>query len=112
MYGPIRHDSFTEETTGIKRNILLVDCKEFIQVGCNGILRRCVLEHEKPMILEEVHDGIAGGDYAGRETAKNILCEWIWWTKLQKDDKEYGHSCDVCQRVETPSRRDEMPLNP
>jgi hypothetical protein len=33
-----------------------------------------VLEHERLMILEEAHDGIAGGHYAGRETAQNILC--------------------------------------
>ena len=37
------------------------------KLGANGILRRCVLEHERPMILEEVHDGIVGGHYAGRE---------------------------------------------
>jgi hypothetical protein len=26
--------------------------------------------------------------------------------------KEYCQSCDVCQRVGNPSRRDEIPLNP
>jgi hypothetical protein len=63
----------------------------------DGILRRCVLEHGKSMILEEVHNGIAGGNYVGRETAKNILCTWIWWPTLQKYVKEYYKSCDVFQ---------------
>jgi hypothetical protein len=82
------------------------------KMGADGILRRCVLEHERPVILEEVHDGIVGGHYAGRETAQNILCAGIWWPTLHKDVKEYCQSCDVCQRVGNPSRRDEMPLNP
>jgi hypothetical protein len=82
------------------------------KLGADGILRRCVLEHERSMILEEAHDGIVGGHYAGRETAQNILCTGIWWPTLHKDVKEYCQSCDVCQRVGKPSRRDEMPLNP
>jgi hypothetical protein len=81
-------------------------------LGVDGILRHCVLEHEILMKLEEAHDGIAGGHYAGRETAQKILCTGIWWHTLHKYAKEYCHSCDVCQRVGKPSRRDEIPLNP
>jgi len=78
----------------------------------NGILKCCVLEHERPVILEEVNDGIVGGHYIGRATAHNIFCMGFWWSTLQKDAKEYCHSCDVCQRVVNPSRRGEIPLNP
>jgi hypothetical protein len=66
-------------------------------MGANGILRRCVLEHERPIILEEVHDGIVGGHYAGRATTQKILCTGIWWLTLHKDAKEYCQSCDICQ---------------
>jgi hypothetical protein len=31
------------------------------KLGVDGILRRCVLEHERPMILTKVHEGIVGG---------------------------------------------------
>jgi hypothetical protein len=81
------------------------------KLGADGILRRCVLEHERPMILEEVHDGIAGGHYAGRENEQNILCVGLWWLTLQKYAKEYCQSCDICQRVGKKYKRDEMPLN-
>jgi hypothetical protein len=64
------------------------------------------------MILSEVHKGIAGGHYAGKVTAQNILCVGLWWPTLHKDAKEYFQACDVCQRVGKPSRRDEMPLHP
>jgi hypothetical protein len=42
---------------------------------------------------------------------QNILFIGIWWPTLQKDAKEYWKSCNVCQRVGNPSRRDEIPLN-
>jgi hypothetical protein len=35
-------------------------------MGANNILRRCVLEHERPRILVEAHEGIDGGHYAGK----------------------------------------------
>ena len=31
------------------------------KLGVDGIFRCCVLEHEKSVILEDVHDGIVGG---------------------------------------------------
>jgi hypothetical protein len=37
------------------------------KLGIDVVLRRCLLEHERSMILEEEHDGIAGGHYARRE---------------------------------------------
>jgi hypothetical protein len=39
------------------------------KLGVDGILRRCVLEHERPMILSEAHEGIAGGHYVGKATS-------------------------------------------
>jgi hypothetical protein len=43
--------------------------KNLYKLGADGILRCCVLDHERPMILEEEHDRIARGFYVGRETA-------------------------------------------
>ena len=79
-------------------------------MGPDEILRRCVLEHEKPLILAEAHSGAAGGHYAGKATVQKILVAGLWWPTLHKDAREYCHSCDICQRTGKPSRRDEMPL--
>jgi len=38
-------------------------------MGANNILRRCILEHERPRILEEAHEGVAGGHYVGKAIA-------------------------------------------
>jgi hypothetical protein len=70
-----------------------------------------MLEHEISMILAEVHENIAGGHYAGKETTQMFFCAGLWWPTLQKDAKEYFQSCDVCKRVGNPSRRDDIPLN-
>jgi hypothetical protein len=43
---------------------------------------------------------------------KDLMCIGLWWPTLHRDAKEYSQTCDVCQRVGNPSRRDEMPLNP
>jgi hypothetical protein len=82
------------------------------KLGVDGILRCCVLEHERSIILDEAHDGIVGGHYTRMEMTHNILCTRILWPTLHKDAKEYCQSYDVCQRVGKPSRRDERLLNP
>jgi hypothetical protein len=37
------------------------------------ILRRCVLEHEKPRIFAEAREGIDGGNYGGKDTTQKVL---------------------------------------
>jgi hypothetical protein len=76
------------------------------------IPRRCVMEEERPLILEKSHEGITGGHYAGKSIAHKVLRSILWWPTLHKDAKEYYKACDVCQRVGKPSQRDEMPLAP
>jgi hypothetical protein len=72
----------------------------------------CVIEAERPLILEEYHEVIIGGHYAGKETMQKVLRAGLWWPTLHKDAKDYYKACDVCQRVGKPSRRDDMPLSP
>jgi hypothetical protein len=59
------------------------------KLGVDGILRRCILEHERPMILVEVHDGIVGGHYERNERTHKILHAGLWWPTLHKGFKEY-----------------------
>jgi hypothetical protein len=39
------------------------------KMGPDEILRRHAMEAERPLILVESHEGIAGGHYAGKATA-------------------------------------------
>jgi hypothetical protein len=65
------------------------------KLGANNILRRCVMDHERPIILAEAYQGIVGGHYAGKATAEKLLCVGLWWKIVHKDEKEYCHNCDV-----------------
>jgi hypothetical protein len=71
-----------------------------------------VLEHEKPRVLAESHEGIARGNYAGKDTTQKVLRAGLWCPMIHRDSKEYYQTCDVCQRVGKPKRRDDMPLQP
>jgi hypothetical protein len=81
-------------------------------MGLDEILKRCVMEAERPLILAEAHEGIAGEHYVGKATGHKVLRAGLWWPTLHRDDNEYSRACDVCQRVGKPSKRDEMPLAP
>jgi hypothetical protein len=81
-------------------------------MGVDSILRRYVLDHERPRILAESHKGIVGGHYAGKATTQKVLRVGLWWTTIHSDSKEYCQQCNVCQRVGKHNRRDEMPLRP
>ncbi len=82
------------------------------KMGSDEILRRYAPEFERSSILADDHGGAAGGHYAGRAKAQNILHVGLRWPTLHQDSKAYCKVCDVCQRTGRPSRRDEMPLNP
>jgi hypothetical protein len=85
---------------------------QLYKMGPDEILRRCVMEAERPLILVEAHEGIARGHYAGKATAQKVLRAGLCWPTLHRDAKDYARACDVCQRVGRPSRRDEIPLAP
>jgi transposase InsO family protein len=81
-------------------------------MGADNILRRCVIEHERPRIFAESHEGIVGGHYVGKDRTQKVLRPGLWWPTIHTDAKEYFQTCDVCQRVGKPNRRDEMHLIP
>ena len=81
-------------------------------MGTNGIMRRCIVKDEREEIMRDAHEGFVGGHYAGKTTPHKIMCIGIWWLKIFQDTKDYCNTCDVCQWVGKPYRRDEIPLNP
>jgi hypothetical protein len=42
--------------------------RQLYKMGPDEIPRRCVMEVERPLILAESHEGIAGGHYVEKET--------------------------------------------
>jgi hypothetical protein len=58
-------------------------------LGENNILRKCFMEHERPVILAESHEGIFGGHYVGKSTSQKVFHAGLWWITIHKDSKEY-----------------------
>ena len=81
-------------------------------MGPNEILRPYVMEHERPIILNEAHAGVTRVYYAGKDTVHKILQAGLLWPTLHADAREYRRNYDVCQRTGKPSRPDEMLLVP
>jgi hypothetical protein len=46
---------------------------QLYNMGPDKILRRCVMEAERPLIMAEAHEGIAGGYYVGKATMQKFL---------------------------------------
>jgi len=63
---------------------------QLYKLGLDEILRRYVMEHERPIIIAEAHEGFAGGHYAGSATTKKILRAGFWWSTIHKEAKEYS----------------------
>ena len=79
--------------------------------GVDGIIRRCVPEHEQEQILRKCHSEAYGGHHAGDRTAHKVLQSGFYWPTLFKDARKFVLSCDECQRIGNISRRQEMPMN-
>jgi hypothetical protein len=86
--------------------------RKLYNMGPNEILRRCVMEAERLLILAKSHEGIVGGHYVGKATTQKVLRAGLWWPTLHRYDKDYYIAFDVCQRVWKQSKRDEIPLVP
>ena len=80
--------------------------------GKDGVLRRCIMSSEIPLILKGCHSDPAGGHFAGEITARKVLQAGYWWPTLFRDCITYARQCDACQRVGKPTDTSAMPLNP
>ena len=55
-------------------------------------------EIESKRILKDMHEGVCGGHYMDKTTAKKVLRARFWWPTLFKDAHEFVKICDTCQR--------------
>ena len=55
------------------------------RMNYDSVLLRCLEKSEAEKVLQELHDGPAGGHYAGDATAHKILRAGYYWPTLFKD---------------------------
>ncbi|KAL4289997.1 hypothetical protein GQ457_14G014470 [Hibiscus cannabinus] len=69
-----------------------------------------VLRVDDQQILEQCHSAPYGGHFGGKRTTTKVLQSGLYWPTLHKDAQAFYQQCDRCQRTESISRRNEMPL--
>ncbi|GJU83149.1 reverse transcriptase domain-containing protein [Tanacetum coccineum] len=62
-------------------------------------------------ILYECHHGLTGGHYGPLITAMNVFDVGFYWPTIFKEAQTLVQNCDACQRSDSISRRDKIPLN-
>ena len=60
----------------------------------DGVIRRCVPEHEQEEILQKCHSEAYGGYHAGERTPHKVLQSCFYWPTLLKDARKFFLSCD------------------
>lgn len=80
--------------------------------GIDQVVRRCVPDHEQKIVLQEAHQGIAGGHFSGEITGKKIFQAGLWWPTVLKNAHEFARQCLQCQREGKPTQADRMPHQP
>ena len=67
--------------------------------GVDGIIRRCVPEHEQGQILRKYHFEAYGGHHAGDITDHKVLQSGFYWPTLFKDCYKFALSCDEVKEL-------------
>ena len=80
--------------------------------GSDGIWRRAIQQFEKNVVLQEAHQGIAGGHYAGESTARKVWQSGLCWPTTKTDAEEFYRQCDLCQWLGQPMEQARMPHQP
>ncbi|KAK9199090.1 hypothetical protein WN944_014277 [Citrus x changshan-huyou] len=76
------------------------------------IVRRCVPKSEIQNIFSFCHEQACGGHFSAKKTATKVLQCGFYWPTIFQDTYTFCSSCDRCQRMESITQRNMMPLNP
>eukprot|EP00253_Pinus_taeda_P013143 PITA_13143 len=93
------------------KNFSLVDNVLF-KKNYDSILLRCLEKSEAQKMLQELHDGPAGGHFGADTTAHKIIHAGYYWPTLFRDTHEYVTKCLNCQTAGGRQRKSAFPLQP
>lgn len=60
------------------------------------VLLQCLEKSEAKRVLQELHNGPAGGHYVGDSRGNKILCIGYYWPTLFRDAYSYARKRQVC----------------
>nr|KYP38879.1 Pro-Pol polyprotein [Cajanus cajan] len=71
---------------------------ELYKRGFDGVLFKCLGNHETYIAMAEVHEGICGAHQAGEKMKWTLSRKGLYWPTMIKDCIEFAKSCEECQR--------------
>eukprot|EP00253_Pinus_taeda_P007727 PITA_07727 len=94
-----------------EKNFIIIDDVLFRQ-NYDSILLRCLEKPEAQKVLQELHDGPAGGHFGADTTAQKIIHVGYYWPTLFIDTHKYVRKCRSCQISSGRQRKPAFPLQP
>eukprot|EP00253_Pinus_taeda_P025277 PITA_25277 len=92
-------------------NFTIIDDVLFRQ-NYDLVLLRCLEKSEAQKVLQELHDGPAGGHFGADTTAHKVIHAGYYWPTLFRDVHEYVRKCRNCQTSSGRQRKSAFPLQP
>nr|GEU57418.1 reverse transcriptase domain-containing protein [Tanacetum cinerariifolium] len=81
------------------------------KICADQVIRRCVSGQEAIEIIKACHYRPTVGHHGLNYTAKKVFNSEFYWHIIYRDAQDLVKNCDVCQRQDKISQRDEMPQN-
>nr|KYP48747.1 Transposon Ty3-G Gag-Pol polyprotein [Cajanus cajan] len=93
-------NELAQVTSGIKLQALnyVMLNNELYKKGFDGILFKCLGNHESYIAMVEVHEGICGAHQAGEKMKWTLSRKGFYWPTMIKNCIEFAKSCEECQR--------------
>jgi hypothetical protein len=82
------------------------------RVNYDGALLICLEREDEDKVLKEIHDGLAGGHFAGNTTTHKILRVDYYWPTLFRDAHTYARNYKTCQMSTGRENGAAVPLQP
>jgi hypothetical protein len=86
------------------------DSPYLLNLGNDGVMRRCVPREERQEILRKCHSAEYFGYYSHFRTQAKLWSSGFYWLEMHEDTKRYVASCPECQRTGNISQRNSLPL--
>jgi hypothetical protein len=113
----LHHGTFPEDLNPRERRALRLKYSQYclinlvlFRVNYDVVLLRCLEREDANKFLKELHDGLAGGHFAGDTTAHKIMRAGYYWPTLFKDAHAYARNCKTCQISTRREKRETIPL--
>eukprot|EP00253_Pinus_taeda_P008408 PITA_08408 len=105
----IPESSDTDQSETINQ-ISIIDSES--QQNYDFVLLRCLEKQEAQRVLQELHDGPAGGHFGADTTAHKVILAGYYWPTLFRDAHEYVRKCQNCQTSSGRQKKSAFPLQP